>query len=101
MMHSIQIKSLKCFLFKKLNIFFFYLNLVSYFNNVINNVTAFGLNKKLYDMFSPLPFERLLCKIKMNKSLPSDCGVYTFNHKIFASAGTSMVEDSNRHGGLS
>lgn len=74
MMYSIQIKSLKCSLFKNLSIFFC-LSLVSYFNNDLNNLTAFGLNKSLYDMFSPLPFETLLHKImsmQMNKGLPCD-----------------------------
>lgn len=55
--------------------YFFYLNLVSYFNNDLNNLRAFGLNKNLYDMLSPLPFETLLCKImsvRMNRGLPCD-----------------------------
>lgn len=75
MMYSIQIKSLKCSVFKNLNIFFSCLNLVSYFSNALNNLTAFGLNKNLYDMFSPLSFEMLLSKlmsVQMNKGVPCD-----------------------------
>lgn len=74
MMYSIQLKSFKCSLFKNLTVFFC-LNLVSYFNNDLNNLTAFGLNKNLYDMFSPLPFETLLCKVmpvQVNEGLPCD-----------------------------
>lgn len=77
MMYSIQIKSLKCSLFKNLNISFLLESffLFSYFSNDLNNLITFGLNKNLHDMFSLLPFETLLRKImslQMKKGLSSD-----------------------------